>query len=160
MQISRPSPWIIAAAIALAGCSRSSKLFADTPAEPPVSAVVLQADTLVVDGRPVRLSNAAAPELAPRARCWAEALAARQARDTVQGIVAGATDVDATPTGGVDENNRALSRVTVDGVDLGQTLLGDGLAVAPSAERFDWCAPLSVNVASGPRLSALTRAGK
>lgn len=159
MQMSRLSPWIIAAAIALAGCSRSSKLFADTPAEPPFSVVVLQADALVVDGRPVRLSNAAAPELAPRARCWAEALAAREARDKVQGIVAGATDVSATPTGGTDEYNRALSRVTVDGVDLGQTLLGDGLAVAPSKERFDWCAPLSVNVASGPRLSVMTSAG-
>ena len=160
MRTNRLSTLGIAAAIALGGCSRSPTLFADNPVERNGSIVVLQGDALVVDGRPVRLSNAATPQLAPGASCWAEALAGRQARDTVQSLVAVAADVSASATGGVDEGGRSLSRVTVDGVDLGQTLLDQGLAVAPSKRPFDWCAPLSTNLAEGPRLSALASAGK
>ncbi len=154
------SPWVIIAAVALTACSPAPKLFADNPVERPTSIVVLQADALVIDGRPVRLSNAVTPQLAPRARCWAEALAGRQARDTVQSLVSVAGDVNATSTGGVDDDGRALSRVTLDGADLGQTLLQDGLAVAPAKPAFNWCAPLSTNIAEGPRLSTLASAAK
>jgi endonuclease YncB( thermonuclease family) len=160
MQTNRSSTLGIVAAIALAGCSRSPTLFADNPVEPKGSVVVQQGDALVVDGRPVRLANAATPQLAPNAHCWAEALAGRQARDTVQNLVAVAADVSASSTGAVDQEGRTLSRVTVDGADLGQTLLDQGLAVAPSKEPFDWCAPLSTNLAEGPRLSALASASK
>lgn len=140
----------------MAGCSPEPKLFADAPAERSAQVTVLEPDALVVDGRQVRLANATTPQLAPHAHCWAEALAAYQARQAVQTRFAEARDVSVTPTGGLDEYNRALARVQVDGIDLGQTLLDGGLAAAPSDARFDWCAPLSTDLARGPRIPALT----
>jgi endonuclease YncB( thermonuclease family) len=118
----------------------------------------VQPDALVVDGRHVRLSNALAPQLVPHAHCWAEAMAARQARDAVRSLVAEARDVAVTPTGGVDEYNRSLSRVSLDGRDLGQALVDHGMA-APGGRPFDWCAPVSTGLASGPPLAVLADAG-
>ncbi|MDB5435086.1 MAG: hypothetical protein JWR47_1343 [Phenylobacterium sp.] len=158
MQIHIPLLAMAAAAL-IAACSPKPALFADVPAARAPQVMVLEPDALVVDGRHVRLSNAAAPHLVPHASCWAEALAARQARQTVQGLVGGAREVTVTPTGGTDEYNRTLARVTVDGGDLGQTLLDDGLAAAPGEAPFDWCSPMSTNIARGPRFSVLARAG-
>ena len=154
MYSNRPALLGVIAAIALAGCSRGSQLFVDVPAERAPQVMVVEPDALVVDGRHVRLSNAAAPHLAPHASCWAEVLAARLARQIVQSRFAGAREIVVTPTGGTDGDNRILARVTVDGVDLGQSLLDDGFAAAPRAAPFDWCAPLSTNIARGPRVSA------
>lgn len=159
MYSSKPALLGIIAAIALAGCSRGSQLFVDVPAERAPQVMVQEPDVLVVDGRQVRLSNAAGPHLAQHAKCWAEVLAARLARQIVQSRFAGAREIAVTPTGGADEDNRILARVTVDGVDLGQSLLDDGLAAAPGAAPFDWCAPLSTNMARAPRVSASTGAG-
>jgi endonuclease YncB( thermonuclease family) len=158
MQIHIPLLAMAAAAL-IAACSPKPALFADVPAARAPQVMVLEPDALVVDGRHVRLSNAAAPHLAPHANCWGEALAARQVRQNVQGLVAEAREVTVTPTGGTDEDNRILARVTVDGIDLGQTLLADGLAAAPGEPRFDWCGPLGTNIARVPRVAALTRSG-
>ena len=159
MYSSKPALLGVIAAIALAGCSRGSQLFMDVPAERAPQVIVLEPDALVVDGRHVRLSNADAPHLAPHASCWAEVLAARLARQIVQSRFAGAREITVTPTGGTDEDNRILARVTVDGVDLGQSLLDDGLAAAPGAAPFDWCASLSTNIARGPHVPAPARSG-
>ena len=148
------------AASALAGCSPKPALFVDIPPTPrSAQVVVVEPDALVVDGRHVRLSNALTPHLVPRARCWAEAVAARQARDAVRGLVAEARDVTVSPTGGVDEYDRSLSRVSLDGRDLGQALVDRGMAAPPGGRAFDWCAPLSTNLASGPPLAVLADAG-
>jgi len=146
----------LTATVALAACSRAAPLFADVQAPRSPQVTVLEADALVVDGRHVRLSNASTPHLLPDARCWGEGVAARQARDTVQGLVAEAREVTVTPTGGTDEYGRAFSRVAVNGVDLGETLREDGLAAAPAEARFDWCGPLSIDLSRAPRISALT----
>jgi hypothetical protein len=159
MLSNKPALLAAIAAIPLVGCSRGSPLFVDVPSARVPQVLVLEPDALVIDGRHVRLSNAAAPHFAPHASCWAEALAAREVRQNVQGLVAGAREVTVTPTGGADEYNRILARVTVDGVDLGQSLLDDGLAAAPGATPFDWCGPLSTNIARGPHVSALMRFG-
>jgi endonuclease YncB( thermonuclease family) len=157
MTIRRRSALGLVATFALTACSRGAPLFADVQAARAPQVTVAEADALVVDGRRVRLSNANAPQLLPEARCWAEGVAARQARDAVQGLVAEARDVAVTPTGGVDDDGRAFSRVTVDGVDLGEALLKDGLAAKPGAARFDWCGPLSTDSTRAPRVSALPR---
>ena len=159
MTITRMSVLSPLVVIALSACSRGAPLFADVQATRSPQVTVVEADALVVDGRPVRLSNANAPQLAPQAHCWAEGLAARQVRETVQGLVAAARDVTVTPTGGTDDDGRILSRVAVNGVDLGETLLKDGLAAAPGEARFDWCAAMSLDRVRYPRLSALTRSG-
>jgi endonuclease YncB( thermonuclease family) len=146
---------LVATVAMLSACSPHPKLFADAPSRHAPQVVVLESDALVIDGRHVRLSNAAGPKAVPHAACWAEALAARGAREAVRTLVSGAADVTVTPTGGVDEYNRAWAHVSVDGLDLGLTLLQRGLATPRNGTRFDWCAPLSANVGQGPSISAL-----
>jgi endonuclease YncB( thermonuclease family) len=159
MTINRISLLGLTATVALAGCSRGAPLYADVQAPRSPQVTVLEADALVVDGRTVRLTNANAPQLAPQAECWGEGVAARQARDTVQGLVAEAREVAVTPTGGTDEHGRTFSRVALNGVDLGETLLKDGLAAKPGEARFDWCGPLSTDTTRAPRISATTGPG-
>jgi endonuclease YncB( thermonuclease family) len=148
------------AASTLASCSRKPALFVDIPPTArSAQVVVVEPDALVVDGRHVRLSNALTPHLVPRAHCWAEAVAARQARDAVRSLVAEAREVTVSPTGGVDEYNRSLSRVSLDGRDLGQALVDRGMAAPTRVLAFDWCAPLSTSLASGPPVAVLADAG-
>lgn len=150
--------WLAAAAlILLCACSPSHKLFADAPSRRAPQVLVLESDALVIDGRHVRLSNAMAPQSVPHAACWGEAVAAHAARDQVRTLVAGAQDIAVTPTGGVDEYNRAFAHVSIDGLDLGLTLLERGLAAPRNGHRFDWCAPLSTSIGAGPSISALAR---
>jgi endonuclease YncB( thermonuclease family) len=118
---------------------------------------VLSADILVVDGRHLRLSNAFAPEGVPNARCWAEAVAARQGMLAVQNMVRTAHAISVTPTGGRDEYDRFLATISLDGVDLGQTLFAEGLAAQPPKGRFPWCEPLSAAGPGAPSLDALLR---
>jgi endonuclease YncB( thermonuclease family) len=150
--------WLAAAAVVmlLSACSpRHKQLFADAPSHPVPQVLVVESDALVIDGRHVRLSNAAGPQAVPHAACWAEAVAAHEARESVRALVTGAQDITVTPTGGVDEYNRAWAHVSIDGLDLGLTLLQRGLAAPRNDHRFDWCAPLSTSVGQGPSISAL-----
>jgi hypothetical protein len=162
MQIHRTALWGVLAAMALAGCSRprahAPAPLAEVPASRP-TVVVVEGDALVVDGRHLRLANAYAPRTAPHAHCWAEALAARQARQAVRGLVAEARDIQVTPTGGVDEYNRDFARISLDGLDLGQTLRDRGMAAVPKAQPFDWCAPLSIDIPNGPPIAVLADLG-
>lgn len=148
-----------AALLLLPACSPSHKLFADAPSRPMPQVVVVETDALVIDGRHVRLSNAVGPQAVPHAACWAEAVAAHSARDAVRALVTGAQDVTVTPTGGVDKYNRTWAQVSVDGLDLGLTLLQRGLAAPQNGTRFDWCAPISASIGRGPSISALATPG-
>ena len=136
---------ILLAALALAGCGRKSEKppIGEAPAAIRPHVVVLAADILVIDDKHYKLSNAFAPEPVPDARCWAEALAAKQATRTVAAMVGRAASVQAHPTGGVDEYDRTLAKVDIDGADLGQTLFEQGLAARPEKGRFEWCSPIS-----------------
>ena len=156
MPIQRTAVWCAIALVMLAGCSRprASQPLAQVTVPRPV-VVVVEGDAMVVDGKHIRLSNAYAPRTAPHAHCWAEALAARQAREALRGLIADSREIKVTATGGVDEYNRSLSRVSLDGLDLGQTLHDRGLAALPSAQPFDWCAPLSTDIDHGPPISVL-----
>jgi hypothetical protein len=152
--------WLAVAA--LAGC-REQPLLTDDET-PPAQALservqVLSADTLVIDKTPVRLANAFAPEPIPQARCWAEAVASNQATDVVREIVRGARTVDVKAVGGFDEYHRPFSTVTLDGLDLGQTLYDRGLAARPgeTRRRFEWCNPISQQDPGAPTLSSLMK---
>jgi len=120
---------------------------------------VLSSDTLVVDGRHIRLANAAAPQPAPHARCAAEALGARQARLRITALSQGVQKVTVAPTGALDDHNRTLATVFLDGVDPGQVLIDEGLAVAPEAKAFDWCAPTSDTLGQGRHIAMMSMAG-
>ena len=152
------NPGPIAAALmtlALMACAPRAPLYAETTPAPVDEVEVVNADALVVNGRHIRLSDAAAPQPVPDARCWAEALAARQARRATQQLTATARHVSVTVTGGRDEYDRALGRVALDGVDLAQTLIAQGMAM-PSQPAFDWCGPVSASIAHGARLATLS----
>lgn len=151
--------------VLLAACSPpASTLFThDAPAASAATALphieVLAGDVLVIDGLHVRLANAVAPQAAPHARCAAEALGARQARLRIQALAQGAQRVVVTPNGRVDDHDRTLAAVYLDGVDPAQVLIAEGLAVAPDAEAFDWCAPMSDTLQRGRRIALLSMAG-
>ncbi|MET0336557.1 MAG: nuclease [Caulobacter sp.] len=149
----------VAALLVLAGCSPQKQSEADiADVQPSVGsrATVISADILVIDGRHLRLSNAFAPETIPDARCWAEAVAARQGVAIVQRLVNNARSVAIEETGGKDEYDRAYALVTLDGLDLGQVLIDNGLAGRRTKELFNWCDPISRNSPGAPAVTALT----
>ena len=128
----RTLPIVVAAVLSalLAACTPAqSTLFAkDAPAA--VAAVslprieVLSGDTIVVDGRHVRLADMTAPQAAPYAHCAAEALGARQARLRIAALSQGVQTVTVTPTGSVDSRNRTLATVYLDGVVVCRVTVG------------------------------------
>jgi endonuclease YncB( thermonuclease family) len=122
--------------------------------------LAVEADALVINGRHVRLANAAGPERLPRAHCWAEALAAREARARVTALATQARNIQVEPTGGRDEYGRERAKVVLDGLDLGDQLVDSGWAVRPGAEPFDWCAPVSTNMAGGPNVGSVADLGR
>jgi hypothetical protein len=116
---------------------------------------VLNADVLVVDGRHVRLADAAAPQPIPDARCWAEALAARLATAAVRTRINEARDIRLEPTGRTDEYNRAIAHVFLDNQNLAASLHDDGLVATGLAGRFGWCAPISEQEPGAPDVRSL-----
>jgi endonuclease YncB( thermonuclease family) len=152
----------LSAAALLAACSPArSTLFAEqTPAGAPAPQIeVLQGDVLVIDGRHLHLVDAATPKPAPHARCMAEALASRQARLRLLALVQGVRKVVVSPTGSVDDHNRAEARVLLDGVDPAQVLIDEGLAVQPQGRPFDWCGPVADALPQGSRIAMLSLSG-
>ena len=100
---------------------------------------VLDGDTLLIGGNPVRIAGIDAPELGPWARCWAEAALAGHARQEVERLLAEGdwrlADMSAPDAGG-----RRSARVVrgSDGEDLADDLIVSGYA-ARTTGRWDWC---------------------
>ena len=146
----------LVALAALAACQPKPHIAAANPLPESFNqVVVLDADHLVLDGKKVQLANAVAPSAIPGARCWSEAMAAKQGRRAVREMFFAARHIDVRDTGQRDADGRSVALVQLDGVDLGETLLQLGLAAKPAAKRLDWCAPLSSRMAEGPSLAAL-----
>ena len=154
----------VLAAAGLPGCGRSPSDVPPASEDPPPSLTdrvrVVEAHSLVIDGQRVRLSNADAPELFPGARCWAEAVLAKQAFFTVLETVQQGRDVLLRPAGRQNRWGQALAEVTVDEVDLGDLLYEQGLASRPTGRRFDWCGELTTNAPGAPGLDPLFADGR
>ena len=153
---------VILGVLTLNACSQPHSLFVEEPARSagPVSQVaVVQADALIVDGRRVHMVDAITPQPAPDAGCPAEALAARQARLRMTDLAAHARHVDVRTTGTLDGYNRANAHILFDGLDPADTLIDEGLAVAPDKQSFNWCGPLSSAFPQAQRLATLSLAG-
>jgi endonuclease YncB( thermonuclease family) len=149
---------LLLSSISLAACgpgsdSLTSQAARATPLPPQV--VVLNADSLVIDGKPIRLANAEAPQPLSKSRCWSEAVASRQGRRVVKRLFLDAQHVQVLESGARDVDNRTLAEVRLDGLDLGETLLQTGLAVRPASRPFDWCGPVSTQMTQGLDLAAL-----
>jgi endonuclease YncB( thermonuclease family) len=150
------------AALVAAGCGNDERPLASGPQPPSIAyrVWVLGGDGLVVDGQHIRLSNAHAPESVPQARCWAEGLASKFAIQKVKAMVREARTIEVTPTGGRDEYNRVYARVSLDGLDLGTSLVEQGLAATPPKGRFEWCNPISLGGEGAPDWHAFGENGR
>ena len=153
----------VAASVLLVGCGRRRD--APPASEAPPLALtdrvrVVDAQSLVIDGQRVRLSNIDAPELFPGARCWAEAILAKQAFFTALEEVQRGNDVQLRSQGRQNRWGQLLAEVDIDGVDLGDLLYQQGLASRPTGERFDWCGELQTHAAGAPTLDPLFADGR
>jgi endonuclease YncB( thermonuclease family) len=152
---------VVVGLLGLSACSQpsTSSLFTKTAAAPDVAAhqiVVLRGNVLVVDGRHLRLVDAAVPQAAPDARCVAEAVASRQAQLRLEDLTRHVRSIVVTPTGALDDHDRILARVTLDGVDPAQTLIDEGLAVTPQPGGFDWCSAADTTHPAAQRIAMLS----
>jgi hypothetical protein len=151
--------WMVA--LGLAACQAKEEPL--THADPPAfgdRVMVLNADSLVIDGRHVHLSNASAPQGVLHARCWAEAIAAENGVAFVRDMVQHAVSIDFKPIGKIDGYNRELGLVTIDKADLGDTLYARGMAARLTDPRFDWCQPISQRADGAPPISSLINLGQ
>ncbi|MFI4980037.1 MAG: thermonuclease family protein [Nevskiales bacterium] len=154
---------VVVGLLGLSACSppSASSLFTKTAAAPDVAVappqiVVLRGNILVVDGRHLRLVDVAVPQAAPDAHCVAEAVASRQAQLRLEAMTRHVRSVVITPTGGLDDHDRTLAHVTLDGVDPAKTLIDEGLAVAPQPDGFDWCSPAGTTHPAAQRIAMLS----
>jgi endonuclease YncB( thermonuclease family) len=149
------------AAMAAAGCQPPEKrMSSHLPASISDRVQILNGDSLVIDGRHVHLSNASTPQSTIHARCWAEALLAANEITYVRDMVDHASSIDFKPNGQVDDYNRALGLVTLDGIDLGEDLYQHGMAARITNPRFDWCQPISQQADGAPPISAVINLGQ
>lgn len=112
-----------------------------------VAAGVLLSEPRVVDGDTIhdgrreryRIENLDAPELGARARCAGEAALAQAARDEVVRMVRAGRRVEAIETGRRDRYDRNLARIEVDGRDVGEALIAQGLARPWRGRSSNYC---------------------
>ena len=150
-----------AALLALTACEERSPLMAeDLLEEEPKNVKVVDAEVLIVDGRRIRLANVDAPALAPLSRCWGEAVTAKEAVLFLQQLVREGRTVEVEPTGDTDPIGRALARVRIDGLDVGDALYEQSLVARPGPRPFRWCDPMSRATENAPPMDpvlAMTR---
>jgi hypothetical protein len=135
----------LAAVLGLAACAPNASIYADNQPAESHEVKVLAGDHIVIDGQAVTLADAEAPRPAPEAACRAEAIAARQVSDAVRSALASAHHVEVQRAG----ERGDLRLVNLDGLDLGQMLITQGLAVDRRPVPMDWC----LRAANGARLA-------
>lgn len=105
--------------------------------------VALDGDTIVIrDGRHVRIANIDTPEI-HHAKCDAEKRLGVVARRRMAGLLAGGRVVihPGDPLDGrlKDRYGRTLATITVDGDDVGEIMIEEGLARRWDGQRRPWC---------------------
>jgi len=86
-----------------------------------------------------RLVNIDTPETGSRARCAAERAAGNRATEAARSLFARARQFELRPTGRLDRYGRTIAFVLIDGRDMGETLIADGLARPWRGRREPWC---------------------
>lgn len=132
----------IASAVLLLAIANSANAPATErrPATPHAIAVI-DGDTLErrTNGERIRLVNADTPEYGEQARCLAERRLAARATARVRDLLAHARRVEVSEVGRTDTYGRTLANVQIDGADLGETLIAEGLAHHWRGRRESWC---------------------
>lgn len=142
----------IGASVVLAALAVMSGLAVQRQPSPPAlnlaAAIAQRQNFRVIDGDTLhettadvryRIANIDTPEAGPRAHCPAERDAARRATQTVRTLLRAAQQVETRPVGRTDRYGRTVAFVLVDGRDLGQLLITQGLARPWRGRREPWC---------------------
>lgn len=97
---------------------------------------VVDGDTLWLAGEKIRIEGIDAPET-DQAKCPAERAQGEAAKRRLQSLLnSGPISVQRT---GTDRYRRTLARVLVDGVDVGEVMVGEGLVRPYGSGRKPWC---------------------
>lgn len=101
--------------------------------------VILDGDTIIVQGEHIRLLGINAPEL--KGKCREESVRALRARSRLMELLKSSTiDIDRD---GFDRYRRTLAKVSVAGTDLGHVLMREGLArkwvQTYNGQQEPWC---------------------
>lgn len=117
-----------------------------SPGEPVVAetisvARVIDGDTLVLsDGERVRIENIDTAEMPPKSRCPYEERMAVRAKARLGDLVAAGGSITLTRTSRErDPYGRLLRRVRIDGADVGDQLVREGLAKRWMGRKATWC---------------------
>jgi len=86
-----------------------------------------------------RLANIDTPEVGRNARCSAERALGERATRRVRTLLANAERIETRSTGRIDSYGRDVAYVLVDGRDLGDALVREGLARPWRGRREPWC---------------------
>lgn len=102
---------------------------------------VIDGDTLEDMSQDItyRLVNIDTPETGSRARCDAERALGDRATEAARTLVAHARQLELRPTGRLDRYGRTIAFVLIDGRDMGETLIAEGLARPWRGRREPWC---------------------
>lgn len=96
---------------------------------------VVDGDTIWFEGEKIRLEGFNAPEMS--GSCQRESNLAVRSRDRLRSILDGAAF--AIERNGRDQYGRTLATVRVDGVDVGNQLIDEGLAHVWRGHKESWC---------------------
>ena len=137
---------LLSASILVAACDRKALTFADDDHGAEEVEVVTPAVLLIGDQQ-VRLAGVSTPQPAPEAKCWAEALLAREAMQMLRAHTDRVSDLQVMPAA----DKPGTARVLVDGRDLSRLLVSEGFA-ASSGAGWDWCGPMQLKTPRAPHL--------
>lgn len=98
---------------------------------------VTDGDTFRLGGERVRIANIDTPEMPGRAACAYEADRALAAKARLSQLLAGGEIVIARD--GVDQYGRTLATLRVNGRDVGDQLVGEGMAQRWQGHKARWC---------------------
>lgn len=119
-----------------------SVIMAAALAAHPVSAAVraIDGDTIEIDGETIRILNIDTPEIR-HAQCDAERRLGEVAKNRVRQLLSSGAIGIRRGDGGrmTDKYGRTLAVVDVNGVDLGEQLIAEGLARPWTGKRRPWC---------------------
>jgi micrococcal nuclease len=112
-----------------------------TPPARHASVRMIDGDTLIdrVSGTTYRIANIDTAEAGDNARCAAERRHASRATDEARRLVSTAERVEFRPTGRIDRYGRTIALILIDGRDLGEALIAEGLARPWRGRRESWC---------------------
>ena len=99
---------------------------------------VVDGDTVWIAGEKVRIAGIDAPET-HEPKCPREAELGRKSAFRLQGLLSSGTLLARPADRARDPNGRLLRHIAVDGRDVGETLIAEGLARGYGGRKRGWC---------------------